>query len=183
MSRIGKQPVVIPKGVTVTCAPDKVSVKGPKGELHLRLRAEVKVAIVDNQIRISSIDQERETRAFQGTARALLANMVTGVSQGYEKKLEISGVGYQATLEGKNLSLALGFNKPRKFPIPQTVIVEVPNPTTIMIKGADKQQVGVVAAAIRKLRKPEPYKGKGIKYSTETVKRKAGKAFASGATA
>jgi large subunit ribosomal protein L6 len=183
MSRIGKKTIAIPKGVTVTCAPGKVSVKGPKGELHLQPRAEVKVEVADNQIRIASTSEERQSRAYQGTTRALLSSMVVGVSQGYERKLEISGVGYQATLEGKKISLALGFSKPVKFSIPTTVTVDVPNPTTIIVKGCDKQQVGTVAAAIRKLRKPEPYKGKGIKYSDEIVRRKAGKAFASGGTA
>ena len=183
MSRIGKKIIAIPKGVSVTAAGDQVSVKGPKGELHLHKRPEVTVQVEGATVKVGAIDDERESRAFQGTARALLASMVTGVAQGYEKKLEITGVGYQAVMEGKSIALSLGFNKPVKFAIPSTVVVEIPNPTTILVKGCDKQQVGAVAAAIRKLRKPEPYKGKGIKYSTETVKRKAGKAFASGGTA
>jgi large subunit ribosomal protein L6 len=183
MSRIGKKPIAIPKGVTITSTSDKITVKGPKGELSMRPRGDVKVAVADGHVNVTAVDDERQTRAYQGTTRSLLAGMITGVTQGYERKLEISGVGYQAQIEGKHLALALGFNKPVKFPLPGTVTVEVPNPTTILVKGIDKQQVGTVAAAIRKLRKPEPYKGMGIKYSTETIKRKAGKAFASGASA
>jgi large subunit ribosomal protein L6 len=183
MSRIGKKIIPIPKGVTVTATGDKVSVKGPKGELHLHKRPEVTVLVEGAIVKVGAIDGERSSRAYQGTARSLLAGMVTGVAQGYEKKLEITGVGYQAVMEGKKIALSLGFNKPVHFEVPPTVTVEIPNPTTLLVKGCDKQQVGAVAAAIRKLRKPEPYKGKGIKYSTEIVKRKAGKAFASGSSA
>jgi large subunit ribosomal protein L6 len=180
MSRIGKKLITIPKGVTVTASADKVSVKGPKGELHMQKRPEVTIKVDGASVSVGSVDQERESRAFQGTARSLIAGMIIGVSQGYEKKLEITGVGYQVVVDGKKLALSLGFNKPVKFEVPNTVTVEAPNATTLIVKGCDKQQVGVVAAAIRKLRKPEPYKGKGIKYSTEVVRRKAGKAFASG---
>ncbi len=180
MSRIGKKIIDVPKGVTITSAPGKVSVKGPKGELHLAVRPEVSVAVEASKVKVTSIDAERESRSYQGTTRALIASMIEGVSKGYEKKLDVTGVGYQVVAEGKKLSLSLGFNKPVKFDVPSTVTVEVPTPTSIVIKGCDKQQVGTVAAAIRKLRKPEPYKGKGIKYSDEIVRRKAGKAFASG---
>lgn len=180
MSRIGKQPISVPKGVTVTSASGRVSVKGPKGELHLNLRSEVTVQVDGSIIRVGAQDEERQTRSYQGTTRALIASMIQGVAKGYEKKLEISGVGYQVVQNGKRLDLSIGFSKPAQFEIPATVKVEVPNPTTILISGPDKQQVGQVAAAIRKLRKPEPYKGKGIKYSDEVVRRKAGKAFASG---
>lgn len=180
MSRIGKKPISVPKGVTVTHAAGKVSVKGPKGELHLALRPEVAVAVEGSTILVTAKDGSREANTFQGTTWSLITGMLTGVSQGYEKKLEINGVGYQATLAGKKIQLALGFSKPVIYDIPATVTVDIPNPTTILVKGCDKQQVGLVAAAIRKLRKPEPYKGKGIKYSTEVVRRKAGKAFASG---
>lgn len=183
MSRIGKKPITVPKGVTISVAPGTVSVKGSKGEMKLPLRPEVKVALDGAILSVSAIDEERQNRALQGTTRALLANMIEGVSKGYEKKLEIAGVGYEAAVEGKKLVLKLGFNRPVKFDIPATVTVEVPNPTTIFVKGIDNQQVGTVAAAIRKLRKPEPYKGKGIKYSDEVIKRKAGKAFASGGAA
>ena len=183
MSRIGKKPITVPKGVTVQVAPGTVAIKGTKGELKLKVRPEVKVAVDGATLTVSAADDQRGTRALQGTTRALIANMIEGVSKGYEKKLEIAGVGYEASLEGKNLVLKLGFNRPVKFAVPSTVTVEVPNPTTLLVKGIDKQQVVSVAAAIRKLRKPEPYKGKGIKYSDEVIKRKAGKAFASGGAA
>jgi len=183
MSRIGKKTIAIPKGVTVTATGDKVSVKGHKGELHMQKRPEVAITVDGSSLKVAAMDEERASRAFQGTARSLLAGMIIGVTQGYEKKLEITGVGYQAVMEGKRIALSLGFNKPVKFDIPTTVTVDLPNPTTMIVKGCDKQQVGVVAAALRKLRKPEPYKGKGIKYSTEVVRRKAGKAFASGGAA
>ena len=180
MSRIGKQLITIPKGVTVSNASGRVSVKGPKGELHLQIRSEVGVQIEGSILKVTAQDEERQTRAYQGTTRALIANMVEGVTKGYEKKLEISGVGYQVVQNGKRLDLSIGFNKPAKFEIPSTVKVDCPTATSIIITGCDRQQVGLVAAAIRKLRKPEPYKGKGIKYSNEIVRRKAGKAFASG---
>ena len=180
MSRIGKKPIAVPKGVTVTVGKGNVSVKGAKGELKLPTSDGVSVKLDGSTLTVAAVDEQRQHRALQGTTRALLANMIEGVSKGYEKKLEIAGVGYEAALEGKVLVLKLGFNRPVKFPVPSTVTVEVPNPTTLLVKGIDNQQVGAVAASIRKLRKPEPYKGKGIKYSTEVIKRKAGKAFASG---
>ncbi len=180
MSRIGKKPVVIPQGVTIQVSPGSVAVKGQKGELKLVTRPEVSVAVEGTSVSVKATNEERGSRALQGTTRALIANMIEGVSKGYEKKLEISGVGYDAALEGKMLVLKLGFNKPVRFEVPSTVVIEVPNPTTLLIKGIDNQQVGTVASAIRKLRKPEPYKGKGIKYSGEVIKRKSGKAFASG---
>ena len=180
MSRIGRKPIVVPKGVTVQVTPGAVAVKGPKGELKLATRPEVKLTLEGANLAVAAVDQDRATRALQGTTRALIANMIEGVSKGYEKKLDIAGVGYDAALEGKVLVLKLGFNRPVRFTIPGTVTVEVPTPTTLLVKGIDNQQVGTVAASIRKLRKPEPYKGKGIKYSDEVIKRKAGKAFASG---
>lgn len=180
MSRIGKKPIVIPSGVTIQVSPNSIAVKGQKGELKLPLRSEVSVAVEGNTLTVKAKDEQRSSRALQGTTRALVANMIEGVSKGYEKKLEISGVGYDAAVEGKTLVLKLGFNKPVRFEIPSTVVIEAPNPTTLLVKGIDNQQVGSVASAIRKLRKPEPYKGKGIKYSGEVIKRKAGKAFASG---
>jgi len=181
MSRVGKKPVQIPKGVTVAVADDSVSVKGSKGELQLRTRPEVAVAVDGDQLQVTTRDGERWSRAMQGTTRALLANMVVGVSAGYEKKLEVNGVGFEAELQGQTLVLKVGFNKPVKYQVPNTVQVEVPNVNSIIVRGVDKQQVGTVAAEIRKVRKPEPYKGKGIKYEDEVIKRKAGKAFASGA--
>ncbi|MBX3462405.1 MAG: 50S ribosomal protein L6 [Planctomycetes bacterium] len=180
MSRIGKKPIELPKGVTVQVDRGAISVKGQKGELKLPSKPGVDVKLEGATLTVLATDAERQTRALQGTTRALLANMIEGVSKGYEKKLEIAGVGYEAALEGKVLVLKLGFNRPVRFPVPSTVTIEVPNPTTLLVKGIDNQQVGTVAAAIRKLRKPEPYKGKGIKYSGEVIKRKAGKAFASG---
>lgn len=180
MSRIGKKPIEVPKGVTVTVAPGVVTVKGTKGESKLSLRPEVSVTLEGTTITVAPKDEERQSRALQGTTRALLANMIEGVSKGYEKKLEINGVGYEASIEGKNLVLKLGFNRPVFFPLPKTVTIEAPTPTSLVIKGIDNQQVGAVASAIRKLRKPEPYKGKGIKYAEEVIRRKAGKAFASG---
>lgn len=180
MSRIGKKPVVIPKGVTVEVASGKVTVKGQKGELKLTARPEVSVAVEGSNIVVKALGEERQARAYQGTTRALIARMIQGVSQGFERKLEIAGVGYEAALEGKVLVLKLGFNKPVRYEVPATVVVDVPTVTSLVVKGIDNQQVGMVASAIRKLRKPEPYKGKGIKYSDEVIKRKAGKAFASG---
>jgi large subunit ribosomal protein L6 len=180
MSRIGKMPIEVPKGVTVQVTQGTVSVKGPKGELKMPLRDEVKLAVDGNTLTLAARDEERSSRALQGTARALLANMIVGVTKGYEKKLDINGVGFEAALEGKVLVLKLGFNRPVRFPVPATVTIETPTPTALLVKGIDNQQVGTVAAQIRKLRKPEPYKGKGIKYAEEVVKRKAGKAFASG---
>jgi len=180
MSRIGKKPIEVPKGVTVSVTPTHVSVKGSKGELKLPMRPEFSVKVEGATVHVDPRDEERGSRAMQGTARALLANMIEGVSKGYEKKLDINGVGYEAAIEGKFLVLKLGFNRPVRFPLPTTVTIETPTPTSLIIKGIDNQQVGSVAAAIRKLRKPEPYKGKGIKYSDEVIRRKAGKAFASG---
>jgi len=180
MSRIGKLPIDVPKGVTVTVDAGVAVVKGAKGQLSLPLRPEIVVAIDGSVISVDAVGEERFANAMRGTTRALIANMIEGVTKGYEKKLEISGVGYEANLEGKTLVLKLGFNKPVRFTVPSTVVVETPTLTSVLIKGTDKQQVGAVAASIRKLRKPEPYKGKGIKYSYEVIKRKAGKAFASG---
>lgn len=180
MSRIGKKPIEVPKGVSVQVGPDSVTVKGPKGELKFPLRAEVKVSHSGTTLTVASLDDSRSSRALQGTARARLANMMEGVSKGYERKLDINGVGYEAALEGKRLVLKLGFNRPVFFPIPSTVTIDVPTPTALVVRGIDNQQVGSVASQLRKLRKPEPYKGKGIKYSDEVIRRKAGKAFASG---
>jgi large subunit ribosomal protein L6 len=183
MSRIGKKPIVVPKGVTVLVAPGSVVVKGQKGELKLAVRREVDLSLDGATLKVSAIGEDRSARALQGTTRALIANMIEGVTKGYEKKLDIAGVGYDAVLEGKELVLKLGFNKAVRFQVPPTVTVEVPTPTSLVVKGIDNQQVGTVTAAIRKLRKPEPYKGKGIKYSDEVIKRKSGKAFTSGGTA
>ena len=181
MSRIGKQPITIPSGVTVTADGGVVTVKGPKGQLELSQRPEVSVQVEGSQVQIDRIgdDRDRAARAYHGMTRALIQNMVTGVSQGYEKKLEINGVGYTAKVEGTNIVLNLGFSHPVTKPIPSTVTVTCPSQTQIVIQGCDKQQVGEIAAEIRKIRPPEPYKGKGIKYDTEVIRRKAGKAFGS----
>ncbi len=181
MSRIGRQPIEIPAGVTVKTDNRRLSVKGPKGEMSIECRKEVSVAIEEKTVVIAQLGDEgdRTARAFHGMTRALIQNMVTGVSTGYERKLEINGVGYSAQVQGANLVLHLGFSHPVDFPIPATVEIEVPSPTSLVIRGCDKQQVGQVAAAIRSLRPPEPYKGKGIKYHDETIHRKQGKAFGS----
>lgn len=181
MSRIGKQVVKIPSGVTVKAEGRSISVKGPKGELALTTRPEVDVSVDGGKLVVDRVadDRDKEARAYHGMTRALLQNMITGVSTGYERRLEISGVGYTAKMEGANLVLTIGFSHPVKVPVPKTVTVACPSQTQVLISGCDKQQVGMVAAKIRKLKPPEPYKGKGIKYDDETIRRKAGKAFGS----
>lgn len=182
MSRIGKKPVAIPKGVTVAVNGAAVSVKGPKGELSIQHRPELEVAVEGDEVQVSpapGAEGERETRAFHGLTRALIQNMVVGVAEGYEKKLEINGVGYEVDIKGQDVVMQLGFAHPVIYKIPPTVTVEAPSRTALVIRGCDKQQVGQVAAAIRKLRPPEPYKGKGIKYHDEVIRRKQGKAFGS----
>jgi large subunit ribosomal protein L6 len=181
MSRIGKQPIDLPKGVTVSAASREVHVKGPKGELKLLTRPEVEVSIDGNAVSVVNKrpSGDRQARAFHGMTRALIQNMVTGVSQGYEKKLEINGVGYQVKQQGKDLVFTLGYANEIVVPIPASIEVKLPSATAIAISGCDKQQVGEFAARIRKLKPPEPYKGKGIKFDTEVVRRKPGKAFGS----
>lgn len=180
MSRIGKTPIDVPAAVTVDVTSDLVTIKGPKGERKIPVRPEIKVELNDNSITVDKVDDGRFAHAMRGTVRSLLNNAVIGVTEGYVKKLEVQGVGFEAELKGKELILKIGFNLPKKYAIPDTVTVECPTLTEIVISGPDNQQVGQVAAEIRKLRKPEPYKGKGIKYSDEVIKRKAGKAFGSG---
>ena len=180
MSRIGKKPIPVPKGVTVAVADGSVSVKGSKGEMKLATRPEIAVALDGDSLQVTTTNEERWSRAMQGTTRSLLANMIHGVSAGYERKLEVNGVGFEADLQGQTLVLKVGFNRHVKYAVPSTVQLEVPNVNTIIVRGTDKQQVGAVAAEIRKIRKPEPYKGKGIKYEDEVIKRKAGKAFGAG---
>jgi large subunit ribosomal protein L6 len=181
MSRIGKKPIAIPGGVTVTRSGGTIAVKGPKGELKFVVRPGVDVKIDGNTVQVTRAadDRDQAARAMYGTTRATLQTMLTGVAQGYEKRLEIEGVGYNAKLEGKQIVLSLGWAHPVKVPVPATLTVEVPQPTQIVIRGADKQLVGELAARIRRLRKPEPYKGKGIRFQGEAVRRKAGKAFTS----
>ena len=182
MSRVGRQPVTIPAGVTVATKDRKIIVKGPKGELSYEHRPEVTVEVQGDTITVRNVrsQYDKAARAYHGLTRALLRNMVEGVAKGYERKLELNGVGYTIKLEGKDtLSFTLGYANPVKVPVPPTVTVEVPNPTNLIVRGADLQQVGQFAAQIRKLKPPEPYKGKGFKYENEVIRRKAGKAFGS----
>ncbi|MCP4434412.1 MAG: 50S ribosomal protein L6 [Actinomycetia bacterium] len=177
MSRIGKAPVSVPSGVDVSISAGSVTVKGPKGELSQPLPEEVSLRQDGDEIIVERVDDERESRARHGLTRALVANMVTGVTEGYVKNLEIVGVGYRATAKGdKALELALGFSHPVKVEAPEGITFNVPEPTQIEVHGIDKQLVGQVAANIRRWREPEPYKGKGVRYAGEHVRRKAGKA-------
>ncbi|TDI63174.1 MAG: 50S ribosomal protein L6 [Alphaproteobacteria bacterium] len=175
MSRIGKKPIEIPGGVTVEQAGAEISVKGPKGLLSMSLVEHVDLAIKDNLITVSPKDQSKVARSMWGMQRTLVSNLIEGVTNGFQKKLEIKGVGYRAQLKGKILNLQLGFSHEIDFPIPEGITIECPDQTTVIISGIDKQQVGQVAAKIREYRKPEPYKGKGIKYSGEYIFRKEGK--------
>ncbi len=181
MSRIGKQPVPLPTGVTLDAGSNRVTVKGPGGTLGIDLRPEVKVAVEDGQAVVALTGQggSRQASAYFGLTRALIANMVHGVTQGFEKRLEIIGVGWNANAQAKKVVLNIGFCHPVDIALPDGVSAECPNPTSIVLKGADKQAVGQVAAVIRKVRPPEPYKGKGIRYQGEFVRRKAGKSFGS----
>jgi large subunit ribosomal protein L6 len=175
MSRIGKQPIALPSGVTVSIEPERVTVNGPRGELSERVPRDIQVEQTDGQIVVSRPTDRGEHRALHGLTRSLIANMVQGVTDGFEKRLEIQGVGYRAQLRGRDLELALGFSHPISIKAPDGIEFEVPQPTRIVVKGASKQQVGEIAAIIRKQRKPEPYKGKGIRYEGEYVARKVGK--------
>lgn len=176
MSRIGKMPVPVPGEVTVVVDGQSVSVSGPKGTLERRFPDPVTISVVDGVATVERADDSRSARALHGLSRALLANMVTGVSDGFRRQLEIVGVGYRAALKGEDLEMQLGFSHPVTFPAPAGVTFEVPEPTKIIVSGIDKESVGQVAANIRKIRPPEPYKGKGIKYAGEQIRRKAGKA-------
>ena len=180
MSRLGKKPLEVPKTVTLDVTPGAINIKGPKGERSIALRPEVTVTQDDTGVSFDVANGSRFAQAMRGTTRALVRNAIIGVTEGFTKKLEVQGVGFEVDLKGKELILKIGFNMPKKFQVPDTVQVECPTLTEIVITGTDNQQVGQVAAEIRKLRKPEPYKGKGIKYADEVIKRKAGKAFASG---
>jgi large subunit ribosomal protein L6 len=175
MSRIGRQPIAVPSGVTVTIEPESVSVKGPKGELSERIPRDIEVVQEDGQLLVKRPTDRGEHRALHGLTRSLVANMVQGVTAGYEKRLEIQGVGYRAQMKGKNLELAVGYSHPVPIPAPEGIEFEVPQPTRIVVKGISKQRVGEIAAIIRKQRPPEPYKGKGIRYEGEYVARKVGK--------
>jgi len=175
VSRIGKKPVVIPKGVTITLSGHDMKVKGPKGELQCNLNSAMKIEVKENEVIVTRPNDLKENKALHGLTRALIQNMVKGVNESYKKSLEIVGVGYKAELKGKNILLSMGYSHPIYFVPPDGITLEVPIQTQINISGIDKELVGLVAAKIRSFRKPEPYKGKGIKYSDERIIRKAGK--------
>jgi large subunit ribosomal protein L6 len=175
MSRIGRQPSPVPAGVTVAIEPESVSVKGPKGELSERVPRDIEVVQDGERLVVSRPTDRGEHRALHGLTRSLVANMVQGVTAGYEKRLEIQGVGYRAQMKGKNLELAVGYSHPVPIVAPAGIEFEVPQPTRVVVRGISKQQVGEIAAIIRKQRPPEPYKGKGIRYEGEYVARKVGK--------
>ena len=175
MSRIGRQPITVPSGVELTIEPDLVRVKGPKGELQERVSRDMKITQEEDQILVARPSDRRDHRALHGLTRSLVANMVQGVTDGFEKKLEIQGVGYRAAVQGKVLNLQLGFSHDVPYAIPAGITITTEKPTMISVSGIDKQLVGQVAAEIRSWRPPEPYKGKGVRYEGEYVRRKEGK--------
>ena len=175
MSRIGKQPVVVPAGVTITVGDSEITVAGPKGSLSVPVQPNTKTVLEDGKLVVTRVDDEPKSRAWHGLQRALLNNAVEGVTKGFEKKLEINGVGFRLSGGGKQIEMALGFSHPVKYAAPEGIELKV-DKMTITVIGIDKQKVGQVAAEIRSLKKPEPYKGKGIKYADEVILRKAGKA-------
>ena len=176
MSRIGRRPVPVPNGVTVTVNGRTINVKGPKGELSRTVHPDMQLAVENGTVTVNRPSDEPSHRALHGLTRSLIANMVEGVTQGYRKQLEIQGVGYKAEVRPYGLQLALGFSHPVEYRAPAGIKLTAPQPTAVVIEGADKEKVGQVAAEIRSLRKPEPYKGKGVRYQGEQVRRKAGKA-------
>jgi large subunit ribosomal protein L6 len=175
MSRVGKKPIEIPAGVTVTLDNDHVTVKGPKGELSRTFHSDIEIKIEENVINISRPTDNKEHRALHGTTRAVLANMVEGVSKGFERGLELVGVGYRASKQGNKLVLNVGYSHPVEIEAEKGLEIEVPSNTKVIVKGTDKERVGALAANIRDVRPPEPYKGKGIRYEGEYVRRKEGK--------
>jgi large subunit ribosomal protein L6 len=175
MSRIGKRPVALPSGVTATVEGGTLSVKGPKGALSLQMADEISYEIQDGGISVQPANDTKRARSFWGMQRTLVQNLVTGVSEGFTKTLEITGVGYRAAAQGKNLRLQLGYSHDVNIPVPDGIEIKTPDPTTVEISGIDRQRVGQIAAEIRRWRKPEPYKGKGIKYRGEYIFRKEGK--------
>ena len=175
MSRIGKKPVAVPAGVTANIEGRVLSVKGPKGTLTLQLADEVSYEINDGGISVQPVNDSKRSRSFWGMQRTLVQNLITGVTDGYSKQLQITGVGYRANVQGKNLKLQLGYSHDVDYAIPEGITIATPDQTTVNISGIDKQKVGQVAAEIRRWRKPEPYKGKGIKYAGEFIFRKEGK--------
>jgi large subunit ribosomal protein L6 len=180
MSRIGKQPIAVPTGVKVSVANRLVKVEGPKGKLQFEHHPNMAVKLDGSTLTVARPDDDRQNRALHGLTRALVNNMVVGVTKGYEKRLKIEGVGYQAAMKGKAVELTVGFANRIVLDPPEGVMVAVPDPTTIVVTGADKQKVGQFAAEIRASKKPEPYKGKGVRYENEVVRRKEGKSFAAG---
>jgi large subunit ribosomal protein L6 len=175
MSRIGKKPVAMPAGVTASTEGQVLSVKGPKGALTLQMLDEISYGVGEGGITVEPANDSKRARAFWGMQRSLVQNLVTGVTQGFTKTLEITGVGYRAAMQGKNLRLQLGYSHDVMIPVPEGIDIKTPDPTTVEISGIDRQKVGQVAAEIRRWRKPEPYKGKGIKYRGEYIFRKEGK--------
>jgi large subunit ribosomal protein L6 len=175
MSRIGRQPIPVPAGVTVSVEPELVRVNGPRGELSERISRDIAVEQADDELRVTRPTDRAEHRALHGLTRSLVANMVVGVTEGYTKTLEIQGVGYRAALRGRDVELSVGFSHPVLIRPPEGIEFEVPQPTRVIVKGISKQVVGEMAANIRKVRPPEPYKGKGIRYEGEYVQRKVGK--------
>ncbi|NNE38640.1 MAG: 50S ribosomal protein L6 [Gammaproteobacteria bacterium] len=175
MSRIANKPISLPSGVEVNIADNSIRVKGKNGEMTFSYSGDISVVQENEQVKIATDKTSKEFNALSGTIRATIQNMVTGVTEGFEKKLDIIGVGYRAAAQGKKLNLTLGFSHPVVFPIPEGITIETPSQTEIVIKGCDKQQVGQVAANIRAYREPEPYKGKGVKYSDERIIRKEAK--------
>ena len=180
MSRIGKQPVAVPPGVKVQISPGKITAEGPKGKVSTAIPEGITVDHDESAQRITVLraDDSRQYRTLHGTIRSLISNMIVGVSEGFGRRLEIHGLGYNARVDGQVLELNLGFSKPQRVPIPEGLNIELPNPTLIAVTGADKQVLGQFAATVRKTRPPNPYKGKGIRYENEKIRRKAGKAFA-----
>ena len=180
MSRIGKQAIAVPASVKVAFERNLIKVAGPQGALEMPMRTEVSVEFKDSQITVTRADESRLARSLHGLTRSLIANMVKGVTEGFQKRLDIVGVGYKADVQGNVLNLALGYSHPVKYELPKGISATVDKQTGVIVKGADKQLVGQVAADIRAFRKPEPYRGKGIKYSDEVIRRKAGKAGKAG---
>jgi large subunit ribosomal protein L6 len=175
MSRIGKKPVTLPKGVSATVDGQQVSVKGPKGTLGFLAADDIEVTMEDGHLAVAPRDQSKKARAAWGMSRTMVANLIAGVTGGFERRLEINGVGYRAAVQGTDLQLNLGYSHEVKYPIPSDIKIVCPKPTEIVISGIDKQKVGQVAAEIREFRPPEPYKGKGVKYADEHIFRKEGK--------
>jgi large subunit ribosomal protein L6 len=178
MSRLGKKPVNIPNGVTVSITKGLISLEGPKGKLEYAVPSPIKVEAGDNQVKVSRPSDSKVHMSLHGLVRTLISNMIVGVTEGYKKELEIKGVGYKAQVQGAKLDMSLGFSHPVSYSIPEGVTIETPKPTIIVVKGIDKVKVGEVAAEIRDFYKPEPYKGKGVRYAGEYVRHKAGKTVA-----